>query len=268
MLVALVLGIELAVCGWQRASIRRIIAAGPSARKDLAWFVITMTGIGALALYPVSKAVAYLHSFWTPTVFSPSAWAGFPNLLLDYIVFLVVMDFIEFAIHTTVHKVPAFWTFHKVHHSAEEFTVINSARFHTIDVAVAVVIVGVLVLLVGRSPAEVAALWGARTFIGYLVHSNINTEFGWLGRWIFVSPNAHRVHHSSAPEHHDSNYGTIFIVWDRLFGTYRRADPSTYLIGLADAEDRAKHNGGSFVDHFLQPFRESLARLGAGLRRR
>jgi sterol desaturase/sphingolipid hydroxylase (fatty acid hydroxylase superfamily) len=54
----------------------------------------------------------------------------------------------------------------------------------------------------------------------YLIHSEIRSGYGWFGRWIFISPIAHRVHHSSLPQHWDKNFSVDLIIWDRLFGTY------------------------------------------------
>ena len=55
---------------------------------------------------------------------------------------------------------------------------------------------------------------------GLIIHSNIEHSWGFIGKYILVSPMAHRIHHSIKKEHHDKNFGGTFIIWDRIFGTY------------------------------------------------
>jgi hypothetical protein len=69
----------------------------------------------------------------------------------------------------------------------------------------------------------------------YLCHSNLTTGYGWIGRWLLVSPRMHRLHHAVAPEYHDKNFTFDLVIWDRLFGTYatcQDADMASISLGL------------------------------------
>jgi len=67
-----------------------------------------------------------------------------------------------------------------------------------------------------------------------LTHSMINWDFGWVGRWVLMSPVTHRIHHSDMPEHFEKNMGSVFIIWDRLFGTYYDGQTVNPTVNVSD----------------------------------
>jgi len=84
------------------------------------------------------------------------------------------------------------------------------------------------------SPLFVVVLiyFAYRSFIRvnqYLVHSNLTTDYGWIGRWLLVSPRMHRLHHATDPKYYNKNFTFDLVLWDRLFGSYgnlrSRSDP-------------------------------------------
>jgi sterol desaturase/sphingolipid hydroxylase (fatty acid hydroxylase superfamily) len=66
-----------------------------------------------------------------------------------------------------------------------------------------------------------------------LVHSNIRSDWGWFGRWVLISPAAHRIHHSSKPEHYNKNI-SVLVIWDRLFGTWYAGNVPAEQLGIVD----------------------------------
>jgi sterol desaturase/sphingolipid hydroxylase (fatty acid hydroxylase superfamily) len=88
--------------------------------------------------------------------------------------------------------------------------------------------------LLGLDVANAAALTFVSLFISAFIHANIRTDLGPL-RFVLISPQAHRVHHSIQADHYDTNYGTVFAFWDYLFGTRHPARTSYPETGIADA---------------------------------
>lgn len=133
---------------------------------------------------------------------------------------IVVSDFLGWLNHLVRHKVPLFWEFHKIHHSQERLNAFTTYRVHPGDL-IAISIIRYLPFtvldLTVAAPAFVAWTVFLRTY-EMLYHSNIKANFGVL-RYLIVTPQSHRLHHSSEPEHRDRNFGNFLSIWDWLFRT-------------------------------------------------
>jgi sterol desaturase/sphingolipid hydroxylase (fatty acid hydroxylase superfamily) len=161
-----------------------------------------------------------------------TAWPLPAQILLA----VLATDLIKWLHHVLRHKVMLFWYFHAVHHSQRDINLFTDLRVHPVDWLIEA---GVSFIPFSLLRADIALqsftgwylfrLWYARFY-----HSNIKTNLGLL-RYILVTPQSHRIHHSRRPEHQNRNYGAIFSIWDHLFGTqYRNYDeyPET---GIDDA---------------------------------
>jgi sterol desaturase/sphingolipid hydroxylase (fatty acid hydroxylase superfamily) len=137
------------------------------------------------------------------------------------IVAFVVGDLLFWVSHVVRHRVPAFWRVHEVHHSQRSLNAFAGMRLHFAEAMIASTIVLVPAALLGISGEGATSLATFVIFANYVVHSNIRTNFGPL-RYILVTPQSHRVHHSIEDEHRDTNFGGVLVVWDRLFGTQVR----------------------------------------------
>lgn len=161
------------------------------------------------------------------------AWYGGVIAALYTLVFFVVEDGSRFLLHRTMHRVPWLWAIHRVHHSATALTPLTLFRVHPIEmllyfarsVLVFGLVSGTFVYLFGRQLSGfdilgVDALGMLFNLIGAnLRHSPVWLGFGRIERW-FISPAQHQIHHSSAPEHINRNYGTCLSLWDRLAGSW------------------------------------------------
>ena len=159
--------------------------------------------------------------------------AGLPAWL-SFVLAVLLGDFLGWLHHVVRHKVPLFWWFHTVHHSQRNLNTWTNERVHVIDFIVATLIVFIPATVLGVSPPGmmgyvVVAAWYTR-----LYHANIRTNFGFL-RFVLVTPQSHRVHHSIRHEHRDTNFGVIFSVWDRLFGTQCPDDDVYPETGIHDS---------------------------------
>lgn len=147
-----------------------------------------------------------------------------------FVLGLMLTDFLGWLSHVVIHRVRWFWRFHMIHHSQRQLNPFTANRTHPVDGFVGATIRFLPLYFIAPSMTEQAAtmwLYGlAITWHIRFQHSNIRWSLGPL-RYVFVTPQSHRIHHSTDPRHWDSNYSNIFSLWDRLFGTHID-DPTMY----------------------------------------
>jgi sterol desaturase/sphingolipid hydroxylase (fatty acid hydroxylase superfamily) len=111
------------------------------------------------------------------------------------------------------------WKFHAVHHSSKEVDWLSSVRLHPVNDAVSRIFQAVPFVLLGFSPAVVAAYVPFLTLYAILLHANVSWTFGPMG-YLVASPAFHRWHHTKEPEAIDKNFAGLLPMWDLLFGTF------------------------------------------------
>jgi sterol desaturase/sphingolipid hydroxylase (fatty acid hydroxylase superfamily) len=125
--------------------------------------------------------------------------------------------------HVLFHAVPALWRLHMVHHADLDFDVTTGLRFHTIEIVLSMGLKVVAVVALGPPPVAVLVFELLLSGTALFNHSNVAMP-AWLDRClrlIVVTPDMHRVHHSTIPQETNSNYGFNLPWWDFLLGTYR-----------------------------------------------
>ncbi|MBI4051674.1 MAG: sterol desaturase family protein [Elusimicrobia bacterium] len=136
---------------------------------------------------------------------------------------IVFLDFATYAWHMAYHRWPFLWRLHRVHHSDRDLDVTTASRFHLGEILLSTVYRLFLYPLWGPSVSAAALFEMLLLLAAQFQHSNLKLP-GFLEdtlRLWFVTPDMHRVHHSEVRDHTNSNYSTVFSVWDKLFGTYR-----------------------------------------------
>jgi len=170
------------------------------------------------------------------------------------LIFIVFLDFLLYVWHVLNHAMPLLWRFHRVHHSDLNMDVSTATRFHIGELAISAVIKISLIFLTGADITSIFIYECAVVFCAQFHHSNLR-----IHRWfeivywiLFVPPSMHRIHHSVIRKEMDSNYGTIFSIWDRIMGTLvTGVDQSRIRIGLIPYQDTKKLN----IQHILvMPF--------------
>ncbi len=166
------------------------------------------------------------------------------SLVLSTIIGLLVLDLVSaWLAHWVSHKTPPLWKLHLVHHSDTHVDTTTANRHHPGESVVRFAFTAAAVVIVG-APLWMVFLYQAMSVVlSQFNHANITIPAG-LDRamsWVIVSPNMHKVHHHHALPHTDSNYGNIFSVWDRLFGTFRTIEPSQLVYGI-DTHMAAEHH--------------------------
>jgi len=135
-----------------------------------------------------------------------------------WVMTFVLIDFVFYIYHRMSHRVRFLWAIHMSHHSSEEMNFAVSFRQAWFGPVSKIPFFIVLPLL-GLDPTIIAVAGVISTLWGIVGHTQI---FGKLGplEWIFNTPSHHRVHHGSNEQYIDKNYGNLFIIWDRIFGTF------------------------------------------------
>ena len=148
-----------------------------------------------------------------------------------FVLLIVLVDFAYYWDHRTAHTVELFWANHSVHHSSEHFNPTTSVRISFLDEAWDLVLVSALALL--GFPA-----WALFSVYGLVLLYQAPLHVNWKGRfpkpieYVFNTPEHHRAHHARQKIYIDKNFSGVFILWDRIFGSYAEVEDVNPLYGL------------------------------------
>jgi len=152
---------------------------------------------------------------------------GLLNLILlpnglTFIASIVLLDLAIYGQHRASHQWAWLWRLHKVHHTDLDFDVTTAIRFHPIEILLSMLYKGVCILIIGVNPVAVIVFEIILSSCALFNHSNIRIPLAVdkVIRLLLVTPDMHRVHHSTRQVETDSNYGFSISIWDRLFKTY------------------------------------------------
>jgi sterol desaturase/sphingolipid hydroxylase (fatty acid hydroxylase superfamily) len=205
-------------------------------------FPLAAAGIAA---FGVANGWGLLNHFQVPL------WIAVP-------VAVVAMDFVIWLQHVMVHAVPALWRLHRVHHADLDYDVTTGARFHPIEIALSMLIKFATITVLGPPVLAVVIFEVLLNATAMFNHGNIRLPAGIdrVLRWLVVTPDMHRVHHSVQDDETNSNFGFNLPWWDRLFGTYRarpRAGHEAMTIGIHGHTDL--HEVARLDGMLMLPFR-------------
>ena len=159
-----------------------------------------------------------------------------PGLIWGFCAFLV-LDFLRYIAHILSHKLGFLWAEHAVHHAAVEFNFTTHLRTGWIVFMSNGMLIAVLCCFVGGLYTVLITYFFIQTFLQMIAHSQLIHKLGFLESFL-VTPSHHRVHHALDRAVHDHNYGTVFIVWDKLLGTFKpEGATQTTEFGLANAPE-------------------------------
>lgn len=185
-------------------------------------------------------------SDWTiATNFGVLQWLPEMPLWLYAIIGLLLLDFIgAYLAHFTEHKVKFLWHFHLIHHSDTWVDTTSGNRHHPGESVIRFVFTLVGVFIVG-SPMWMVFLYQTISVIStQFTHANIALpeKLDNFLSYFIVSPNMHKVHHHYKLPYTDSNYGNIFSVWDRIFGTFMYLKKEDIVYGIDTCMNPKEHN--------------------------
>lgn len=151
-------------------------------------------------------------------------WLGMPSAVAGVLAFFL-LDLAIWFEHLMSHKIPLFWRVHRMHHADTGFDVTTALRFHPLEIVLSMIWKAAVIALLGAPPLSVLIFEIVLNGSSMFNHANLNLPeaLDRILRLLVVTPDMHRVHHSSDPRETNSNYGFNFAFWDRLFGTYVQA---------------------------------------------
>lgn len=206
-------------------SVRWVANLGLVALNTVVLRLLLPAAAVAMAVFAREQGFGLLNFYVLPT------WAAF-------VLAIVTLDLTMYLQHVMVHAVPLLWRLHRVHHADLDVDVTTGARFHPIEVLGSMLIKIAVVALLGAPPGAVIVFEVLLNATAMFNHGNVRIPqaFDRVLRWIVVTPDMHRIHHSIEPDETNTNFGFNLPWWDRIFGTYRlgpRASHERMPLGIS-----------------------------------
>lgn len=232
-------GIFFLMAAWEQLAPCRALTISKSLRWANNLGLVLLNGVVLRLLFPaggVGVAIFVQQQGW-----------GLLNyyqipLFASIVISVVAMDFIIYLQHIMMHAVPVLWRVHRVHHADLDYDLTTGIRFHPIEIILSMLIKAAVILLLGPPVLAVVVFEVLLNAAAMFNHSNIQLPSGLdqVLRWVLVTPDMHRVHHSTKKDEANSNFGFNLSWWDILFGTYRdqpRGDHQSMVIGISGYRD-------------------------------
>ncbi len=151
-----------------------------------------------------------------------------PTTIVTLVVLFVLVDFAEYWFHRAAHRVRFMWASHAVHHSTTRFNLTAAVRLPWTGALSGAVFFFLPLTLIGFHPLAVTAMALLNLIYQFFLHTERAPRLGPL-EWVLNTPAHHRVHHASNASCLDKNFSGVFIIWDRLFGTFAEAPQNEQL---------------------------------------
>lgn len=271
--------IELLVNGWRDSSLQALWKARASMKLDVI-ATLVMQIPHKYFDYVLSLGLIYIIGTLLPRPTGISIAHWLPSWGLQVGGALLLSSLVSYWAHRVQHAIPALWALHKFHHSADRLAILTTFRdtklTSVVDSVIRILPVAILSAPVAAKPTAASPVFLLAGFFflftalarlnSFLIHSNLDLGYGWAGRWLFVSPRMHRIHHSNSPAYYNRNFSFDLVIWDRIFGTYTHCDDAASLpIGLIDnpfnSSDSLK---GVLRDYFVTTYVEFWRALRQG----
>jgi sterol desaturase/sphingolipid hydroxylase (fatty acid hydroxylase superfamily) len=213
-------GILVIMFLWELIAPRRPLTASKIARWSSNLGLVLIDSIVVRLVFPTALMGVAL---WV----QERGWGLFnqfePSFLLKIIFSVLILDLAIYLQHVMFHSIPLLWRLHMVHHSDMDIDVTTGVRFHPIEIILSMMIKMVVVVLIGAPALAVMLFEVLLNGTAMFNHGNVrySQQIDSILRLFVVTPEMHRVHHSTIRWETNSNLGFNFPWWDRLFGTYR-----------------------------------------------
>jgi sterol desaturase/sphingolipid hydroxylase (fatty acid hydroxylase superfamily) len=180
--------------------------------------------------------------------------------LISFLIYLVIIDFFEYAYHRSSHKLNWWWQLHALHHSQQYMTVWSDNRNHVLDDLMHAAFFALLALMIGVEPIQFLWIIALGQLVQSWQHGNLNLDHGWF-KYVLISPKFHRLHHAVGMGHEvegrpgvlgGCNFGVLFPWWDMALGTARFSQEvhPTGVRGLTVSNNPLRHQWHGLVHSF------------------
>jgi sterol desaturase/sphingolipid hydroxylase (fatty acid hydroxylase superfamily) len=254
---------EMLFVGWEHSALKRMLfSPSASIRMDLAIVIADESRIlrimGKLMTFGLTAAFGIWVHDRLSAALGVNIGLDFLPYGLQFALYFVLYTFFDYWTHRFNH-LPQFWPLHRYHHSTQDFCVITANRQHPAALS-GIFLINMPLAMLG-APAEVLVkIYLTVSIIGYLIHSGIDSDWGWFGRWVIQSPLHHRQHHVLEKAQWGTNFG-IMPIWDHLFGTYAKPATADTQIGV----DTPYNQGFGFLKDVVRDYVDfwvGIARAG------
>ncbi|MFM2051870.1 MAG: hypothetical protein RL682_2361 [Pseudomonadota bacterium] len=242
-------------------------------RIDVVYTLIHRLGAFRVAMFftldPAFDALfSQLRVAGVPTFHLDAFWPGVSDIpWVSFVLYLVVMDLLNYAIHRGQHEFEWWWRLHSLHHSQRQMTMWSDNRNHLLDDVLRDIIIAVAAQLIGIPPGQFVAMVALSQLCENFQHANVRIWFGAIGDRLLVSPRFHRVHHSVGIGHESHgkqtlgghNFGVLLPWWDILFDTANfelRFDPT----GVRDQVEQGVDYGRGFWTQQINGIKRLVSR--------
>ncbi len=227
--------LEGAIVGWTRCSARQLLfRPTASGKTDVACFLLGQAHIldvaGRLLMLGASMLSGVWIRDWLASTFGVSINLGPLPMPLQVVAYFFVYSFFDYWTHRLDHS-RLFWPLHRYHHAADEFSVVNATRQHPAAFT-AIFFINMPMAVLGAPPAVILYVNVLTTALGFVIHSKIDSDFGWIGRYVIQSPTHHRLHHILDISEQPAGHFAMAPIWDHLFGTWRGDADQSLAIGV------------------------------------
>lgn len=202
--------------------LERLIPARPrqqwpsaSALQDAAWFFYEAV-LNAAIVATWFTLLQWLYGRYFAPIRTPDF--GALSTGIRFVVAIVLVDLCMWIQHRVNHAVPWLWQFHQVHHSQRELNFFTDFRYHVFEYLVRETFLAIPLIIFAVHIPVIVYFSTLRRWYTPFYHANVKSDFGPL-RYLLVTPQSHRIHHSIERRHQHKNFGSLFSVWDFAFGT-------------------------------------------------
>jgi sterol desaturase/sphingolipid hydroxylase (fatty acid hydroxylase superfamily) len=226
---------EIYWVGWRKSTLGLAINLKRTHCWDLVFFVLTFFNLRKALSHLFTLTALLPVMYWAHQTKYPLLSDSWP-LAVRVAAAYIAYEFLAYWYHRICHESAWLWNAHSFHHSSTEVTMVTPYRVHPLDLFVSFPITSVpLIIFLNQNFYGVVAFSVAMNLVGFVAHSRIDTDYGWLGK-IFVSPRFHHLHHSMHETEMNKNYGHSLVIFDLMFGTYAPPVKSIYDIeaGIKD----------------------------------
>ncbi|WP_318342850.1 sterol desaturase family protein [Flagellimonas baculiformis] len=179
----------------------------------------TLANLAIFVGFQLSKVVFFGFQYAIMGYLSNFALFQIKSTSLVFLVSFVAVDFVYYWYHRLSHKIKLLWAFHLVHHSSLFMNLTVSYRLNWLSALLTPFVVAPLIII-GLPFEPIAVSFGLNLLYQFFLHTEAVGKLGFI-EGILATPSAHRVHHGSNEEYIDKNFGGVFMIWDRLFGSYQ-----------------------------------------------
>ncbi len=233
-------GIFALVALWELVAPRRKLQVSKAAR----W----LSNLGLMTLDTLLLRLALPSAAVGMAAFaSDEGWGLLNHFRVPYLLSLpvgvIALDLVIWLQHVMMHAVPVLWRLHRVHHTDLDFDLTTAVRFHPLEILLSMLVKLAAITVLGPPIVAVILFEVILNGMAMFNHGNLRlpASLDRRLRWLVVTPDMHRVHHSVEDDETNSNFGFNLSWWDRLFGTYRD-------------QPRSGHQGMTIgIHHFRDP---------------